>query len=692
MATTDTTEHSSPAVEVAPERRATPRDFRPDIEGLRAVAVAAVVFFHSGLAVGGGYIGVDVFFVISGYLITQHLFGEVNRTGRISVARFYARRVRRILPAATVVIVATLLVAFIWAPPLEIHSYGLDAICAALFCINIRIAESGANYFANPAPSPFQQYWSLSVEEQFYLLWPLLLFGLAAVRRRLSRQGTITVFLLAVIAVSLYLSATLTTSSPVWAYFGLQTRAWELALGAIVAVNVETIGRVLRPVAGIVSWVGLAAIAGAALFFTSTTPYPGLPVALPVGGAALVIAAGLAAHRRGAESVLGLAPVQYVGRISYSWYLWHWPVFILLPFVLGHVATRTDMWAALIGSFLLAAASYAWVEQPIRKNQSLVARPRRGLVLGASLIGVSLLCAVLVMALVVIPGGEGSTPSAPVSDAAVMAGSPTAYLLDVAGGTRVDALPPHLSPPLADAPADDAGLACLNDTPASAPPPQDTCVLGDVHASRTVVLYGDSHAWQWMGPLAAIAETRHWKLLTYTKASCPAEDNQAASAYQGYIDCAPWRQAVFQRLSLLRPALVVMSSDTQGYSTPQTMAKTISLLRADGSRVVWLEDSPTPGFNIPDCLSKYPSDVQRCSYRPASGLFAARLRAALNQAAARAGAMLVDPMPWLCTPTVCPPVIGNSVAYFDQSHVSYTYARSLAPELSAALGFVMPSA
>ena len=164
----------------------------------------------------------DVFFVISGFLITSHLFNELSDVGHISLAVFYARRVRRILPAATVVIIATLVGAWLWVPPLEMHATGLDAVAAAVFTINYRIAETGTNYFANPSPSPFQQYWSLAIEEQFYAVWPILILGVTwTTRRFVTKRRALSLFLTTVIVGSLFGSITLTRSSPSWAYFGL---------------------------------------------------------------------------------------------------------------------------------------------------------------------------------------------------------------------------------------------------------------------------------------------------------------------------------------------------------------------------------------------------------------------------------------------------------------------------------------
>jgi peptidoglycan/LPS O-acetylase OafA/YrhL len=676
--------------------RATPQpgqsktgSFRSDIEGLRGVAVLAGILYHSGLAVHGGYVGVDVFYVISGFLITRYLYSELSGSGRISLARFYARRVRRILPVATLVIIVTLLATWMLVSPLEIHSAGLGAITAALFCINFRLAENGTNYFANTSFSPFQQYWSLAIEEQFYALWPLLLLGVTwSTRRVLSSRSAVSIFLVVVIAVSLFCSIAQTPSSPSWAYFGLQTRAWELALGALVALHADWFARALRSVAAMLSWVGLGVIVATAFLYGGTTSYPGYAVLLPVAGAATLIAAGCAAPRRGAESLLGFRTIQYVGRISYSWYLWHWPVLVFLPYIVGHQATTGLVILALVVSFAIASASYEIVERPFRENKDLVRYPRRGLLLGSALVGVSLVTAVLVMTLVVAPTGTGP-PEAMTHSVA----------RNVVIATQLRLLPSNLSPPLAAASNDSPPVSCLGGSTEVSISPQTTCVLGDTAATRTVVLFGDSHAWQWIPPLAVIASQRGWRLVIYSKEACAAEDvtNPSAISEQS-SHCAQWRDSVFAGLSALRPAVVVMSSWVldfgplgQEMSAADTTT-TIDQLKADGSKVVYIEDTPTPGFSVLDCLSTNTNDVQECSYSLTAGLTDPSTRNAVNQAAGRDGALVIDPIPWLCTTTVCPPVIGNTVVYFDKTHLSRSFTLTLAPELSAALSAVMPAA
>ena len=663
--------------------------FRPDIEGLRGIAILAGVLYHSGLSVHGGYVGVDVFFVISGFLITKYLYSEFLESGHISLARFYARRVRRILPVATVVIVVTLLVTWILASPLDIHSTGLGAITAALFCINYRFAENGTNYFSNTSFSPFQQYWSLAIEEQFYALWPLLILGVTwSTRRVLSSRSAMSIFLVVIIAISFFFSVAQTPSSPSWAYFGLQTRGWELALGALVAFNADWLARTLRSIAAPLSWLGLGVIVVTALLYEPTTSYPGYAALLPVVGAASVVAAGGASPRRGAESLLEIGPLQYVGRISYSWYLWHWPVLVFLPLVIGHHASTGVVVVALAISFAVASLSYEVVERPFRRNKDLVTYPRRALLLGVTLMAISLVTAFLVTRLDVAPTGSG--PPATINHSSTP---------DVAAATHLQTLPSNLSPPLSAVSEDfPQPLVCLGDLTQGSIPPQSTCTLGDMAAKRTVIVFGDSHAAMWVAPLAAIAAQRGWRLVIYTKENCSAEDVTNPNVLQESIShCAEWRDAVFARLAVLRPAIVIMSSSVldSGSLGPTSfaadMTKTIEKLKADGSKAVYIEDIPAPGFNVPDCLGDNPNNVQECSYRLTEGLVDPGTRTAVNQAAAGDGALLIDPIPWLCTTKVCPPIIGNTVAYLDTNHVTKTFTVSVTPELSTALSVVMPA-
>ncbi|MBV9513135.1 MAG: acyltransferase, partial [Mycobacteriaceae bacterium] len=345
------------------------RDFRPDIEGLRAVAVVAVVLFHAGIpGVSGGFVGVDVFFVISGFLITGLLWRDVEAHGRIRLGRFYGARARRLLPAAATVIVVTAVAATVLVPPLQARSALGDAIACALYVGNYRFALQGTDYLAADAPpSPLQHYWSLGVEEQFYLVWPALIIATAWLVHRGTRRprhaaprsaAPYVLVLSAVAAVSLAVSLAWTHALPSWAFFSLPTRAWELAAGGLVAMT-QAYWRRLTGVAALIGgWGGLTLVIATCLELGNRTPYPGTAALLPVLGTALVIGVGCAAPdtgpERGVARALSLPLMRLIGRVSYSWYLWHWPVLLLAPSFVGHQLGLAGRLAAVAVSFLLA--------------------------------------------------------------------------------------------------------------------------------------------------------------------------------------------------------------------------------------------------------------------------------------------------------------------------------------------------
>jgi peptidoglycan/LPS O-acetylase OafA/YrhL len=297
---------------------------RRELQGLRAVAVLLVVLDHAGVPfLRGGYVGVDVFFVLSGYLITGLLLRQARRGGRIRLSEFYVRRARRILPAAVLTLVVTDLVAHQLLNLVRARQAVSDSVWAAFFMANVHFAQEGSDYFSQlQPPSPVQHYWTLAVEEQFYLVWPVVLAGVLTVpclRRRLLW------IVLAAAAASLAWSIHSTATDATYAYYSTATRAWELAVGAALAIAAPR----LR---GAAAWLGLACICTAAVAFSSSTPFPGYAALLPTVGAALVIAAS----NGSASRLLSRAPLRYVGDRSYAFYLWHWPVLVIAAEYVGH--------------------------------------------------------------------------------------------------------------------------------------------------------------------------------------------------------------------------------------------------------------------------------------------------------------------------------------------------------------------
>jgi peptidoglycan/LPS O-acetylase OafA/YrhL len=369
------------------------RRFRPDVQGLRAVAIALVVLFHADIpGVTGGYVGVDVFFVVSGFVITGLLLRERDGVHQTSLLSFYARRARRIIPAATLVIIVTVAATFAFLGSAVGRVTAIDGQWASVFLANFHFAASQTNYLASlQPPSPLQNFWSLAVEEQFYLVYPTIFLIVASILVRTSLRMRIGVVLSATVGASYVASILMTSANPAASYFSPVTRAWELALGGLVAVSSDALRRLPEAVAAAMTWVGLAAIVVAAFVFTSATPYPGSAVALPVLGAALIIAGGRVHPVWGAEVLLRLRPLQLLGLISYSLYLWHWPILIIAAEDRG--VTSLPVWdnVLLIGlSVVVAIGTYLAVENPVRHARSLRVRPTRSVILGICLILVSL--------------------------------------------------------------------------------------------------------------------------------------------------------------------------------------------------------------------------------------------------------------------------------------------------------------
>ncbi|WP_323794528.1 acyltransferase, partial [Nocardioides sp.] len=348
--------------------------FRGDVQGLRAIAVIVVIAGHAGVSfLPGGFVGVDVFFVISGFLISQVLLDEVASSGRISLRDFYARRARRILPAATLVLSVTVVASLVWLSAVDALRVVSDALWASVFAANVRFADVGADYFAaEQAPSPLQHYWSLAVEEQFYLVWPLLLLGLLWVaRRRVAPQpvhgaalsptrGTIVIGLVVVAACSLTYATVATAADPVSTYFSTPARAWELAVGAALAgVARPLAGRLTLRARGLLATSGLLAVTVACARYDAGTSFPGPAALLPVLGTAAVLLAGSGGHpvESRATRALGVGPLRVVGDWSYSLYLWHWPLLVVPASALQRPLTALETTAAVAATFVLAGAT-----------------------------------------------------------------------------------------------------------------------------------------------------------------------------------------------------------------------------------------------------------------------------------------------------------------------------------------------
>ncbi len=671
------------------------RRFRPDIEGLRAVAVLLVVLYHAHLpGLRGGFVGVDVFFVISGFVITGLLLRERSSTERTSLAHFYSRRIRRILPAATLVVVVTVVATYVVLGSLVGNPTAVDARWTSVFLANFHLASVGTDYLhATQPPSPLQNFWSLAVEEQFYLVFPGLFLLVASLRSSVPLRVRLAFALLPIIVMSLLLSIVQTTGSPAAAFFSPFTRAWELALGALVAVGTPALLRLPSRLAAVVTWVGLGAIVLSACWYSDATPYPGIAVALPVLGSALVIAGGTSHPVGGAELVLGWAPAQWTGRLSYSLYLWHWPILILAAEAAGQRGlpfTQNLVWLGL--AVAASIASYYLVEQPVRHARALVGRHVRTAVLGILLIVISLVVATVALK----TQSATATGVSRTHGASLISWSPEKLAAELRAAPQITQIPANLLPPLAETRSNWPGppKECSPTFGATSEP---ACVYGDVHASHTLVLYGDSHAWMWFAAMNLIGLVAHWQVVVLGKGDCPAADlafvNPGGWGSPGgrFTACDSFHQFAMTRIAQIHPDLVVVSQNPdfgprfQRYSPTvwqEGLTRAIHALPVRPDQIVVVGNIPQfPGAG-PDCLNLHRNDVQACSGTNSS--YVVSHNEAEKRAAVATGASYVDTTPWFCS-TICTDIVGQFQPYWDGFHVTADYSIAVSRMLADSL-------
>jgi peptidoglycan/LPS O-acetylase OafA/YrhL len=686
--------------------------FRPDIEGLRALAVLLVLAYHAHLPFfGGGFIGVDVFFVLSGFLITGLIVREVQQTGTISLPTFYARRARRLLPAALLVIAVTVLVSFVVLPRLLVPDVALDGAASALYVGNIRFALQATDYLqAEFAPSPLLHYWSLGVEEQFYLFWPALI--LVAVRLGGSGRRWIGGVVAAVGVASLAASLLLTGSNAPLAFFLLPTRAWELALGALVFLAAARLAALPTGLATALGIGGVGLIAGGAAVIDTTTQYPGFAALVPTVGAAMVIAAGMGRAATLPSRLLASAPARWVGRISYSLYLWHWPILVLPVAALGQELPIAARLALALAAIPIAALSQRFVEAPIRRVRLTGPRTNRTLAIAGA---ASLLVAVTTAGLgraATIPGetADGSDPTPalvlpsrqPGPSGPAGSSGPVASSIPTRPPTIGGPVPTDLIPPLAKARSDIAAIYHDGCHAAATDVKPQECTYGDAGSPTTVVLFGDSHAAQWFPAFERLAGERHWRLISLTKGACPAADVPiwSETLKRPYAECDEWRVAALKRIAAARPALVVVSNsrnvlliDDAGKAIASRthddvwspgLARMLGRLRALAPNVVLIGDTPNPKNDPPVCLSAHLDDSVACATAATEAIGIERLAVEASVAAMQ-GTGFIDPTDWVCPSDPCPVVIDRWLVYRDGGHIATAFSRALAPYLEEQL-------
>ena len=648
-----------------PEHHGT-RVLRKDIEGLRGIAVALVVLYHLNTPhFYGGFIGVDVFFVISGFVITTRL---LDRRGEPRVlAEFYAGRVRRLVPLSLVVISAVFAALALRLGSIVTH-YGAEVRSTALFGWNLWAVHWHVSYGLNTfAPSPFEHFWSLATEEQFYLLWPAVLLVIAG-RAAQPRRRSLAAVAVGLGAVSLTSMLLIAPSSPLAAFYLLPTRVWEILAGALVAIVAPRLTRVPGAVTAVAGWAGLAMVLIAADQFLSGPLDLRWRSTLPVLGAVLVIGGVEPSVTWGPARLLSLRPLAGLGAISFALNLWHWPVIIL--FLRERESTPGNKVIAVAISLALAVGSHLLIERPIRWRLRMSADPRTVLVVGAGLTAVVVLVASVFSSRPVLDAGKPSRP-----------GVVTTYVpsdLDppiLATQSFRDFYPPRGCPQMS-----------LTGPGGSYLPP--ICVRGDTSGTTTIALMGDSHAAHWIPAFEEAARRRHSRLLVFFEAGCPWVD-VAMGISQPDMDChRSWSTFVAQ-LGVVRPDVLVLADYDAAQLRQSSRADYLdvarrSAARFSSTRLVVLGDVPQPQTDPGWCLAEHVLDISPCDI-VTSRSFDPSVHSTVREIARNIGATYVDTVPWICPAARCPVIDGNLLLYRDLNHLAAPYARSLAPEVGDVL-------
>lgn len=604
----------------------------PQIQALRALAAILVLLFHAHL-VGGGYIGVDIFYVISGYLITGLLLREIEERGGLNFKAFYLRRIKRLLPTSFFILMVTALSAWYFYPGTMREDLGRHIFAAAVYVSNFLFAFWQMDYQnLNAIPPVVVHFWSLAVEEQFYLFWPVIVLIAYKVggRRRLFQV------IAAITALSFLFSLYLTSASPIWAFYSLPTRAWELGVGALLlAIPKKYKLSVAYP------WIALGLIIYSTLFYTEKTPFPGTAAIAPVLGTAIAIAS-ISSWPRVLNFFSNLRVTQWLGEISYPLYLWHWPLLVIPMVYLGRGLSIAERAVAILATLLFADLTHRYIEEPLRH----ISLSPKKIISGAVVASF-------------IATGTGLAISATANDTITLSSGESYSLAQIMERPKVYLDDCHVN----------NGETFSGD-----------CTYGPESETR-IVLFGDSHAAQWMPVLEELAYEKNFTLISLTKSACPAPAvvKVESGGYKN-ADCSEWRENSIARIRGLKPDAVLVSGMQHfelpsGYTNRSTwwregQIKTYEALKGSSKNIIYISDTPHPARDIPSCIAA--GRIDKCNTtEPSPAIFSQ-------------GWKQINPTSWFCTET-CPAVLNGVVVYRDASHISVLASKMVKPYLLSTL-------
>lgn len=675
------------------------RRYRPELQGIRAVAAFLVMFFH--LWVGRVSGGVDVFFVIAGFLTAGTLFGHHARYGRIRFGHYLSRLLKRLAPASAVVLVATMAVWFLYMPRSRLADTAQEVIASALYFQNWQLVRDATDYLgAHDAASPVQHFWAMSLQGQFYVGFAVLAaLGIAIAKlTRTPYQRVALIGFVAVFVVSFAWSIYQTVTNQAVAYFSTFTRAWEFALGGIVAVLVQR-GEIPRWLKLPLGWIGLGLILTCGLVLDVSTQFPGAAALWPTTAAMLVLIAGGSGSRWGADALLGSRPMVYLGDISYGIYLWHWPILVTVLVHQGRteVGLRTGV-GIIVLTLILSAVTARLVENPIRRAKVGERRPWRGVAFGTAFLVVAAAGGAASATWIdrevdsVVAGYVESSDTAVVS----VGGVDFEYLADypgaistMAGFVAQSAAEVKTYPPTVDPTRYQSEIQfnrCHVGLTSSELP---GCRYGDASSDRVVVLVGGSHSAHLLPALDEAGRKAGVAVEVATKSSCIFSADPATKGGKPYQACEEFKDNTMQRLADDPPEAVITTS-TRGKGekerVPDGYVAIWEEVGALGIPVIAIRDNPQPGFNVPQCLDRHRGDASDCEFDRSKALADTDPTDAL--AASLPFVTFVDLSDAYCPDERCPTVLGNVMMFFDDNHLTEPFAKTLAPVLASRLGWL----
>lgn len=674
------------------------RKFRPDIEGIRGIASVTVMLYHAGFAfMAGGFVGVDVFYVLSGFLVTAGLLNEAGKKHSINFLDFMGRRFRRLLPVSALVIIVTILATYHWKGPTAGNSVAEDGIWTSFFLANWRFIAVGTDYLgAQSDASPLQHYWTLAIEGQFYLVWPLVMMALVFLARKIagiSLRMITGVVLAAMFVVSYWWSIVSTPGEATVAYFSTWTRIWEIAAGCLLAVFLPQIMRIPRNIGSLLTAGGVVLVLASIYFVMGDVPFPGWIAILPVLGASAVIMGGAVAADSPADRFLQIKPLQLLGKYSYGMYLWHWPMLMLAPSVIGRDLTGMEKLLVLVLATILAAITYHLIENPAR-NLSVLKKnaPAWSLAFGALLILAPVGVAQNAM--------NSNQEPPPISlDQAALDSYPNESQVLAAVEVSVETEEwPEQEPRIENPAYSDECDVSRAATSSSA------CVHGDPNGDKVAVVYGDSHAAMWIPAFDIIGESNGWQIAQLNKPGCIAPDFPTYSNVLGreYTECIEFRAWAVEKIEEIQPDLVIVTSARDGSlrstgeeGTPDGvdaawevgLNKTLADITPHAGEVIVLGDQAYPTQAGINCLEANPDDVQKCG-DPIEDAVHVDHNAMEARLAEENGAGYVDTVPWMCTDDFCPAVIDGITVHRDRMHINENFAVWLSEALGNSTGMI----